>query len=266
MRIEIDDEVGQDVLTADEIERLVAHVLGGEGAPDATEVSVSFVSRERIHELNRDYRGIDRPTDVLSFNIDDPDEDDDFCGVFDADEPDDAGDSDGAGDEQGAVPDTDDSDDAGGPDDEDDELWEMPDEGCPTGEDDPTADVLMLGDVILCPEIVVAQAPEFGNAPADEMRLLLTHGCLHLMGYDHEDPAEAEEMEALERRYLAAFADAPADELNVGPTVDHAAEGSVAWQGSGAAGRGATAPSADAPDTCTPPAEPDAGPQECDLR
>lgn len=202
MRVEIDDEVGQGVLSAEEIERLVVHVLGGEGAPEDTEVSVSFVTRERIHELNRDYRGIDRPTDVLSFNIDDPNDYDD--------------------DEDG--------------------VWDFPEE--PLSEEDPETpgdvdveDVLMLGDVILCPDIVVEQAPGFGNSPADEMRLLLTHGCLHLMGYDHEEPDEAEEMEALERRYLADFADAPADELNVGPTVDHAAEGSAAWQGRGAATR-----------------------------
>lgn len=193
MRVEIDDEVGQQVLAPEEVERLVTYVLGGEGAPESTEVSVSFVDRARIHELNRDYRGIDRPTDVLSFNIDDPDE----------------------------------WDDEGGADDPEDALADaLADEGL---------DVLMLGDVILCPEIVVEQAPGFGNSPADEMRLLLTHGCLHLMGYDHEEPGEAEEMEALERRYLAAFADAPAEELNVGPTVDHAAEGSAAWQGRGAA-------------------------------
>ena len=86
----------------------------------------------------------------------------------------------------------------------------------------------MLGDVIVCPEVVEGQAAGFGNTVADEMRLLLTHGCLHLMGYDHEVTEEAEEMEALERRYLAAFADAPADALNVGPTVDHAAEGTDA--------------------------------------
>lgn len=227
MRVEIDDEVGQQVLTPEEIERLVVHVLAGEGAPESTEVSVSFVDRARIHELNRDYRGIDRPTDVLSFNIDDPAEWDEDAWDDAAAEGDDADGAEGdatdgaAGDADGA-------------------------EGDEGAADDP-CDVLMLGDVILCPETVVAQAPGFGNSPADEMRLLLTHGCLHLMGYDHEEPQEAEEMEALERRYLAAFADAPAEELNVGPTVDHAAEGSAAWQGRGAALRPETPMAPDAP-------------------
>ena len=224
MRVEIDDEVGQDVLGVEEIERLVAHVLGGEGAPDDTEVSVSFVDRERIHELNRDYRGIDRSTDVLSFNIDDPDGEDEGW------------DSEGEGVEWLADATDADAEFDGEPegcDGEPDDCGDASDEGGEGAgwEDAGEEDVLLLGDVILCPEIVAEQAPGFGNSVADEMRLLLVHGCLHLMGYDHEEPAEAEEMEALERRYLAAFADVPAEELNVGPTVDHAAEGSAAWQG-----------------------------------
>jgi probable rRNA maturation factor len=200
MQVEIDDQVGQNVLPAEEVERIVTHVLRGEGLADDYEVSVSFVTRDEIHELNRTYRGIDRPTDVLSFTIDDPDEDDSEDEVED---------------------------------DVDDELEEEGAEGeadveVEVDEDGPWDEELMLGDVIICPDIVAEQAPGFGNTVADEMRLLLVHGCLHLMGYDHEETQEAEEMEALERKYLAAFADAPADELNVGPTVDHRAEGSDA--------------------------------------
>ena len=86
----------------------------------------------------------------------------------------------------------------------------------------------MFGDIIVCPSVVEGQAGGFGNSAADEMRLLLVHGALHLMGYDHEVAEEAEEMEALERAYLAAFVGVPIEELNVGPTVDHRAEGSQA--------------------------------------
>lgn len=195
IRVAIDDEVGQGVLAPEEVERIVVAVLAGEGCPEPCDVSVSFVDVETIHGLNRDYRGIDRPTDVLSFNMDDPDE------FFEDDE------ADGAEGEPGG------SGDAGEPDGPED----LGDFGA-----------FMLGDVIVCPEVVAGQAEGFGNSVADEMRLLIVHGCLHLMGYDHEDPAEAEEMEALERRYLAPFASVAADELNVGPTVDHTAEGSAA--------------------------------------
>ena len=147
--------------------------MEGEGCIDPGEVSVSFVDAESIHGLNRDYRGVDRPTDVLSFVIDDPYGDEDGDDEFDGETP-------------------------------------------------------MFGDIIVCPSVVEGQAGGFGNSAADEMRLLLVHGALHLMGYDHEVAEEAEEMEALERAYLAAFVGVPIEELNVGPTVDHRAEGSQA--------------------------------------
>jgi probable rRNA maturation factor len=221
MNVQINDEVGQDTLSAEEIVRLVTYVLSEEGLPDDYEVSVSFVSVDEIHRLNREYRGIDRPTDVLSFNIDDPeDEDDVYLEVEDdlqgEDIPDGIADDEGEGDPDGNLePEAEgDGDGALGDSDELDECGEL--------------DERMLGDVILCPEVILGQAPGFGNSAADEMRLLLVHGCLHLMGYDHETPDEAEEMEARERAYLAPFADAPAGDINVGPTVDHAAEGSAA--------------------------------------
>ena len=48
------------------------------------EISLSFVSLDEIHELNREYRGVDRPTDVLSFPMfDDPDELEAVCGESD---------------------------------------------------------------------------------------------------------------------------------------------------------------------------------------
>ena len=213
MQVEIDDQVGQNVLPAEEVERIVTHVLRGEGLADDYEVSVSFVTRDEIHELNRTYRGIDRPTDVLSFTIDDPDEEDEDDSEAEVE--------DDVDDEPAAEVDVDDEPD-------DDDAKREAEEEVEVEEDGPWDEELMLGDVIICPDIVAEQAPGFGNTVADEMRLLLVHGCLHLMGYDHEEAQEAEEMEALERKYLAAFADAPADELNVGPTVDHRAEGSDA--------------------------------------
>lgn len=54
----------------EEIERAVKMSLQMERNSLDYEVSVSFVSNEEIHELNRDYRGVDRPTDVLSFQMD----------------------------------------------------------------------------------------------------------------------------------------------------------------------------------------------------
>ena len=59
-----------------DIERLAAFVIESEGKPADTEVSINFVTDEAIHELNREYRGIDRPTDVLSFECDGYEDDD----------------------------------------------------------------------------------------------------------------------------------------------------------------------------------------------
>lgn len=50
-----------------DVVRLAEFVISKEGNPDSTEVSISFVSNDAIHELNREWRGVDRPTDVLSF-------------------------------------------------------------------------------------------------------------------------------------------------------------------------------------------------------
>jgi len=55
--------------TAAEVEELCALALSSAGISDG-HVAVTFVSEERIRELNRDYRGIDEPTDVLSFGVD----------------------------------------------------------------------------------------------------------------------------------------------------------------------------------------------------
>lgn len=60
-----------------------------------------------------------------------------------------------------------------------------------------------LGDVIVAFETLAAEALAEGKAPADHLTHLVVHGTLHLMGYDHIDDNEAEEMEALERTILA---------------------------------------------------------------
>jgi probable rRNA maturation factor len=62
---------------------------------------------------------------------------------------------------------------------------------------------IMLGDVIIAPAYVQRQAIEFGVAVEDEMALMVTHGILHLLGYDHEIEDEAEWMERRERELLS---------------------------------------------------------------
>lgn len=65
---------------------------------------------------------------------------------------------------------------------------------------------LLLGDVVLAAETVAAEAAAEDKPLAHHITHLIVHGVLHLIGYDHEAEAEAEEMEELERRILAGLA------------------------------------------------------------
>jgi len=68
---------------------------------------------------------------------------------------------------------------------------------------DPQGPPLMLGDVIIAPGYVRQQAESNGVEFDDEMALMVMHGILHLLGYDHVDDEEAERMESRERELLA---------------------------------------------------------------
>nr|WP_207161099.1 rRNA maturation RNase YbeY [Halorhodospira halophila] len=114
-----------------------AHGRGGE-------LTVRIVDEDESRALNRDYRGRDKPTNVLSFPC---------------------------------------------------EL--------PPGL--PAEAAQILGDLVVCAPVVAREAAEQGKPEADHWAHMLVHGALHLLGYDHEDPAQAERMEAEERRILAAL-------------------------------------------------------------
>ena len=116
-------------------------------APAGAELSVVFADDATVQELNRSYRGQDKPTNVLS-----------FANLEDVHAPD------------------------------------LPDE-----------EPVLLGDVVLARETVLAEARTQGKTPGDHLSHLCVHGLLHLLGYDHMADAEAETMEALERRVLAGL-------------------------------------------------------------
>ena len=71
--------------------------------------------------------------------------------------------------------------------------------------DEPGAVPGLLGDVVLCPEVAAEQARQAQHPVADELELLCTHGILHLLGYDHADPAEHATMFGLQDRLLGAW-------------------------------------------------------------
>ena len=60
-----------------------------------------------------------------------------------------------------------------------------------------------LGDIVLAYGVCATEAEAQGKTLADHLSHLVVHGVLHLLGRDHEDDAEAEEMEAEEREILA---------------------------------------------------------------
>jgi len=125
--------------------RLAEFVLIAEEVPANCELSIALVDLDEMTELNGEYRGKEGPTDVLSFECDDP------CAVASPDQP------------------------------------------------------VMLGDVIIAPDVAVAQAEEYGHTVEEELNLLLVHGILHLLGYDHIEDPDAEAMQARERAVLAAW-------------------------------------------------------------
>ena len=70
--------------------------------------------------------------------------------------------------------------------------------------DEPVA----IGDVVIAPEVAERQAAELGGTVEDELDLLVVHGVLHLLGYEHTSDEDAAVMQARERVLLAAWADA----------------------------------------------------------
>lgn len=154
-----------------------------------------------LHDLNRRYRGIDRPTDVLSFPQLDPEQ-------FDPEQV-------GPGQcDPGQV---------------DPGQVDPHRSGAPAAAGDATVcrgftdsqngcDGIGIGDIAIALETVVAEAHSQGKDVTKHVAHLVVHGVLHLAGHDHEDVDEAKRMEALEVAILARlgiadpYADRPAVE------------------------------------------------------
>lgn len=158
---------------------LLLKLAGEQEDVNAGEVALSFVDDETIHALNKEYRGIDRPTDVLSFSMLEasPEEIEIVYGSDDdADEWDDD-------EEENDESDVGESADAG--DDDDDDEFPEP-----------------LGDIIISVPTAIAQAEEYGHSIERELGFLFVHGFLHLLGYDHQDEASEKQMFAKQEQVL----------------------------------------------------------------
>jgi probable rRNA maturation factor len=71
--------------------------------------------------------------------------------------------------------------------------------------DEEAEETELLGDVVLCPSVAESQARDAGHDTTAELRLLCTHGILHLLGYDHHEPDEEREMFGLQARLLSSW-------------------------------------------------------------
>jgi len=109
------------------------------------EITIRIVDEAESHDLNLTYRDKDKPTNVLSFPFECPDE------------------------------------------------VELP----------------LLGDLVICRQVVEREATEQGKPLEAHWAHMVVHGCLHLLGYDHIEDDEAEEMESLEAEIMLSlgFAD-----------------------------------------------------------
>lgn len=73
------------------------------------------------------------------------------------------------------------------------------------GTEDAISPAGLLGDVVLCPQVAAVQAETAGHSTLDELLMLTVHGILHLLGFDHAEPAEEKEMFGLQRDILIGF-------------------------------------------------------------
>ncbi|WP_047045009.1 rRNA maturation RNase YbeY [Vibrio mexicanus] len=102
------------------------------------ELTVRIVDTEESHQLNHEYRGKDKPTNVLSFPFEAP----------------------------------------------------------------PGMEIDLLGDLIICRQVVEQEAQDQSKPVIAHWAHMVVHGSLHLLGYDHIDDDEAEEMESLETEIM----------------------------------------------------------------
>ena len=129
------------------VKKIVRQVLKTEEVAPPYEVSLVFTDSATVRQLNRDYRGVDEPTDVLAFSM-------------------------------------------------------LPQKGADFSFALPPDGVTRLGEIIISYPQAVTQAREQDHSPKRELALLVIHGILHLLGYDHEEPEEESKMRDKERELL----------------------------------------------------------------
>jgi probable rRNA maturation factor len=109
--------------------------------------------------------------------------------------------------------------------------WEPP---------EPDGMPLLLGDVVICPEVAWRNAPRHAGSYEDELALLLVHGILHLLGMDHELAEEETAMQAREQELLDAHYRQPPTRSTKSATAGSDVAEALAGGGQALAGSGET--------------------------
>lgn len=130
----------------EQIDKLLTFAKDQEQIEGEAELSVTFVDKDEIQEINKTYRDKDKVTDVISFALEE-------------DEP---------------------------------EI---------TGLDMPR----VLGDIIICTDVANEQAESYGHSFERELGFLALHGFLHLLGYDHMNETDEQEMFGRQDQILNAY-------------------------------------------------------------
>ncbi len=139
VHVDIQTACSEPVPEEDDLRRWISAALAGRMPGDTAELCLRLVDEREMAALNRDYRGKDCPTNVLSFPADLP----------------------------------------------------------------PELQLPLLGDIVICAPVIAREAAEQGKSPTAHWAHMAVHGCLHLLGHDHIDEADAVAMETLETTILA---------------------------------------------------------------
>jgi probable rRNA maturation factor len=138
-QIEIIKLVDEEIKELKDVEDVINIAIKNQNL-DNLEFNIIIVDNEYIHKLNRDYRNIDRPTDVITFALEDY--------------------------------------------------------------EDIKLEHRMLGDIYISIDKAKSQAIEYGHSFKREICFLAVHGFLHLLGYDHMNKEDEEEMFSLQELIL----------------------------------------------------------------
>jgi probable rRNA maturation factor len=141
--IEIFNESNKEIENIEDYEKLTDYITKYMKVSDA-HFNVIFVDNDKIHEINKTYRNIDRETDVISFAL------------------------------------------------EDDKTFN-------------TSEFRFLGDIYISIDKAISQAKEYNHSLKREISFLITHGFLHLLGYDHMNKDDEKIMFKLQEEILDSY-------------------------------------------------------------